>query len=482
MRRGILIWVIAAAFVLVAGITTLALWPEGETEQDIPYTPPTGADTGDLVRAIHYEVDSVDMIPREGTPYTLKLDHENPDYTDITLVTEDALFPGMNAIMYAIYSNATAMIHLPRVAENADDGQLALYGLDTPVLTWRVNYLDGTSMEFALGLRLATGSGSYVRSTDSREVYILNDAAAAFLTMRAEDIYDILFFPYPASGEYETWDLIDHLILERPGDELIELKRRDDEEWFSSPLGISRYRFLQPFEGECSDSILKSVVLEPITNIFPDRVISVKPADLSVYGLDSPVRLTVSAPDWEGTLLIGKRDHELRGQYVMIEGHDAVLLDPYGNYGFLDIDPAQLRTQMTWVHHIDTVSSVVFELDGSVRTLVMEHPAADSEEKLNGYLDGKELGETNTRRLYGGAMSVPSSGGSGESVPDEPPVYRLTMHFLNGGSQKLEFYRISESQYLMVLDGVSLHVYTTRLQIQLNLLDRLEILDAGGDL
>jgi len=475
--------IIAAAVALTAGITLLAVWPESDAEPTPTPEPPVIRDIGTLIQVSHTEVDSVEMMPREGTPFTLKLDHTDPDNTDLILVSEDAVFPGMQVVMLAMYSHATSMMHLTRIAEEADDEQLSLFGMDTPLLVWRVNLLDGTSMEFSLGLRLATGSGFYVRASDSRDIYVLGDEAVSFLSMKIEDIYDIFFFPYPPSGnEYETWDLIEFLLLERPWDETIELRRRDDEEWFNSPLGISRYHLMQPFESECSDTVVKNVILEPITNIIPEHIVAIRPADLSVYGLDSPARLTISTYGWEGTLLIGNPSSEFRGWYVMIEGHDAVLIDPHGDYSFLGLDAAQLRTQLTWVYHIDTVDSVVFELDGVTRILQIDHPASGSDDKLNGWLDDKELGESNTRRLFASAMSIPSSGDTDEPVPDQPPAYSITMSLTNKRQEKLDFYSINDSQFLMVLNNTTLGVYTTRLQIQINLLDRFEILDSGEDL
>jgi len=483
MRRGTVIAVISAAFVLIAGILLLTLLPEKDEEPESPPAQQPGRETGSLIQVTYLDVDSVVMMPRGKAQYTLQVDHSDPENRDIKLVAEDAIFPGMPFVIYTIYSNPTSLLHLTRVAEDADDGQLALYGLDDPVLLWQINMLDGTSEEFALGLRLAAGSGNYIRNTDSRDVYILNDAAVSFLLMDINNIYDIFFFPYPPSGEeYETWDLIEYLLLERPGGETIELSRRDDEEWFNSPPGVSRYRLLQPFTSECNDTTVKSTILEPVTGLIPEQVISVKPDDLSPYGLDSPVRLTVSAPGWEGTLLIGNRDNAARGQYIMIEGHDAVLFDPHGNYGFVNLEPAQLRSQMTWLHYIDTVSSVTFELEGVTRVLNIDHPAPGSDDKLNGRLDGTEIGESNTRRLYASLLGISASGSTGEPVPGGTPAYRFTMNFTDGKSRTLELFIISDSQFLMVLDGESLGLYTTRLQLQVSLLSKFETLDSGGNL
>jgi len=485
MRRPVVIAVISAALLLIAGIIMITLFPENEANPETTPspTPAIVREFGDLIDVLHTDVDSVIMIPGGRTPYTLQLDHTHPEYWDIELVADDAIFPGMQTIMYAVFSYATSMTRLMRVAEDADNEQLALFGFDDPVLIWKVNLLDGSSKEFELGLRLFDGSGNYVRSTDSRDVYILDNEAVLFLTLEIEDLYDIFFFPYPPSDEENyTWELIGHFLLEKPDGTVIEVVRRTDEEWFDMPYGFSRFRLLEPFEGEGSAHVIQSILMEPVTHITPETVVAVRPADLSLYGLDTPARLTVSTAEWEGTLLIGNRNPELRGQYIMIEGFDAVLFDPHGTYGFLDMDPQQLRTQLTWVHHIEDVSSVVFELDGITRMLRIEHPAPGSDDTLKGWLDDIELNETNTRRLFASAMRIMSTGDSTEPVPDFSPVYRITMHFNFGGSQTLALYNIGESHYLMVLNNESLGVYTTRLQIQTNLLSRFEILDDGGDL
>jgi len=483
MRRRNVVLIIIAAVLLIAGILILTFLPEPEPESDVYVPPPPEAGFGNLIFASHLNTESVLMMPLNGGSYTLQIDRAETEYLKFDLIADNVIFPGMQPVMYTIFSQAITLLHLPLVTEDADDDQLALYGLDAPILTWRVNFSDGASEEFALGLRLAVGSGFYIRNAESRDVYVLDIDAAGLLLMNIEDIYDIFFFPYPPSGDqYETWDLIDYLLLERPGDETIEMRRRGFEEWYDSPFGVTRYHISQPFNGDGSEEIIKSIIMEPVTNLIPERIVAIGTTNLAFYGLDTPARLTVSTEGWEGTLLIGDHSYEYRGRYIMIEGYDAVLLDPHGNYGFLDLDPAQLRSQMTWIHHIDHVSSVEFDLGGITRTLYIDHPDPGSDDKLNGRLDDIEIGETNTRRLYASAMNISVSGGSEEPIPDESPVYRFTMNFINGEKQVLNFYRISDSEFLMVLNNESLNVYTTRLQLQIGLLNKFDILDAGGEL
>jgi len=483
MRRKTVIFIIAGAAFLISGILLLILIPQTEHEPDEIVPPLQDSEPGTLILSTYLDTDSVDMMPLNGKSYSLQIDRTETEYLKFDLISEDTIFLGMQQIMYTIFSQAITLVHLQPITENANDDQLALYGFNDPVLTWRVNFSNGTSAEFALGSRLAAGTGNYVRNTADRDVFVLDSAAVNILLIDVEYIFDIFFFPFPPSDErYETWSMIDYLRLERPGEATIEMIRRSLDEWLDLPVGHTRYRISQPFTAEGNEQVIRNILMEPVTHITPERILEVKAPDLSIYGLDKPSRLTISAEGWKGTLLIGNRSTEHRGRYVMIEGNDAVLLDPHGDYSFLELDPAQLRTQLTWMHNIDTVSSVVFELEGVIRTLNIDHPASTAGGNLNGRLDDKEIGETNTRRLFASAMSVPSSGGTDTPIPNKTPDYRMTMNFIAGGSQTMEFYGINESEYLMVLDGISLEVFTTRLQIQINLLEKFDILDADEDL
>jgi hypothetical protein len=185
---------------------------------------------------------------------------------------------------------------------------------------------------------------------------------------------------------------------------------------------------------------------------------------------------------WSGTLLIGDRNAERGGRYVMIEGYDAVLFDTQGDYSFLNVRLSQLRSRLIWLHSIDNVSSVRYDLDGVTRTLRISHPEND-DETIQGWLDDVELNVTNTRRLYVGSLMINQDGETSEPIPtDILPQYRITMNFIDGGSEMLELFQISESQFLITHNGISTGFFMTRMALQQGLLDRFDIIDAGGEI
>jgi len=475
-RKKLIIY-IAVVLVFAGGITAITFWPEAE---DLSPSPSPSASTGptELIAESTDDITKVSYMPREGVPYAIRYDSDEDEYT---LDAEGVVFPGRQSDMRSMFSYSIRLTYLTNVTEDATDFQLGAFGLDDPVMVWRVDKKDGTSVELMIGARQAAGIGSYARKVGSREVFLLNSTQSGFLTKSMEDFYDMTFFPYPASTEdNQTWYAISYCLIENNGD-TIEINKRSDDEFAELPMGSSIYYLTQPVACETNEYTLQKNMLEPITNIRPTRVIEAFPADLSPYGLDDPVKLTLACEDeWEGILYIGAHDEEQGGRYVMIDGYDAVLLDIYGDYSFLNVKYDYLRASLVWLYSIKTVDSITYELEGVTRILQYEHD--DEEETLQAWLDGLELTESNGRRLYTGTLSVTQAGKVDMDIPAGDPDFRITIHFRDGGSDVMELYQINEAQYLIVHGGVNEGLVINRITLRQNLLNRFDALDRGEDL
>jgi hypothetical protein len=231
---------------------------------------------------------------------------------------------------------------------------------------------------------------------------------------------------------------------------------------------------------EASDTEVERHILEPI-NIIPNSVEAVHPDDLSPYGLDSPVRLTVTDEEgWSGTLLIGRYDPEREGMYVMIEGIDAVLFHDTAEYSFLRVGYSQLRSSILWLRHINTVYSITYELEDVTRVLRIEHGEGNF---LRGWLDGEEILEDNARRLFSATQLLTHDGGTDAEIPQgAEPAYRFTYELTDGETDTMELYSINDTQYLVVRNGENQEVFITRMTLRHILLSRFELLDRGEDL
>jgi len=478
MRRSTIIALSILIVVLAAGITVLSLWPQAEPEPEEP--PPAVSDTAtELIRVPVDEVAGVLFSPSQSAPYTLRFD---PESGEIALDTAEAVFPGIQSMMSSVFGSATTLANLNLVTEEADDGQLALFGLDDPVMTWRVDRTDGTSETLMVGAMQAAGQGRYARSENSREVFLLSARQSTLLTCELEDLYDISFFPVELFPDAETIIYsIEHILLETDQN-VFELRKRSDEEMAELSLGVSQFQMLQPLVCEGNDYQIQNVLLGSAALIMPESVEAIHPEDLSIFGLDAPDKLTLKSADWSRTLLIGKRDAERGGRYIMIDGFDAVLFDPNGDYSFLGVVTSKLRSSIIWIHNIVDVASVTFELDGVKRVLKFEHFEDGDKQSLRAWLDDKELSETNARRLYVTALTIMQTGETDASIPGSSPHYRITMHFIAGGNEKVELFQINDSQFLIVHNGLSTGFFITRMSLQQNMLNKFDMLDRGEDL
>jgi len=481
MKRPALIVCITAIVLLCAAIVVMFLLPEGQPEPEPTHTPPvSSATTGELINKAQDDVDSISFTPKEGFDYSISF---NQTSNEFTLDSASAVFPGQQLALHTVFHHAITLSGLTKVAEDADDSQLAVFGFNEPTMGIMLKLTDGSSVMLELGAVQAAGQGRYAREQNSREVFLLSELQSFLLTMDMENLYDLSFFPAREFPDIiEAVSSINNILIETK-DEVIELHRRTAAEIDNAAFGSSEFRILRPSAAEGNDSEIRSVVLESVVLIRPDSIESLRPADLSVYGLDAPVRLTVSMDNWSGTLLIGGRSADSGGRYVMIDGYDAVLLDAFGDYSFINASYSQLRTPMMWMYNITDVASVTFVLDGVTRVLSFEHSLED--ESLQGWLDDKELSETNARRLFMAALLINQNGETDAIIPENAvPDYtvRIFKGDIRGPDGTLELYSINDSQYLIVLNGENTGLFTTRMALQQQVLNRFEIIDAGGDI
>jgi len=480
MKRSTIIICIIALMLLSAGIAALVLWPEPEPEPEpVIHAPAETEIRADLVNEAREDIAGVYFTPPEGMSFAVRYDTHTQEYS---LDGVDVVFPGRQFTMSNIFTNVSRLINLLVVTERADDSQLDMFGLLTPAMIVRIERVNGSTIDIDVGNMPAAGQGRYARIHNSREVFILTDTQSQILTLNVEDVYDLTFFPlFEFEDGHEAMLAVRHLLIDT-GTTVFELRQRTGEELDDADIGESMFHFLQPAAAEANDNLIQSAILENILQLTPGIIESVRPEDLSVYGLDEPAKVTISTEDWSGTLLIGERDAQQGGRYVMIEGHDAVLLDTDGDYSFLNLNFSQLRSGLIWIHNIVDVESVIFKLEDSTRVLRFEHNPAD--ESLLAWLDDEEISDSNGRRLFVAALMLSQSGETNEPIPtDTPPLYSVTMNFTDGSSSDtLELYQLSESQFLIVHSGASTALFITRMSIQQNLLSRFEILDAGGDL
>jgi hypothetical protein len=468
-RSRILILSLAALGVL--GIIVLVFSFAGGEPAPSP-TPPRIIDNEERFSLMSYVIADINSVvfSRAGSSYTIT----PSSIGELSMTASRAVFPFQQNEVLSLFRSATWIMRLRRVAENADDATIAEFGLAEPFMTWRITHNNGDVIEVALSDQLLA---RYIRIVGERDIYILGDEQADILSRPIEDIYDLSFLPYyiePATEDEPTWGFFLSAAITSE-ERTIEIRRRREE--FSSG-----YQMYLPVETNLNDNTALNGFFIPITTINPTEIVEIHPSDLSKYGLDNPFRLELTDEiGWSGTLLIGKRDELDEGQYVMIEGANAVLLDRTGNYVFTETPYFRLRINIVWVFDINLVKSVDYHLENNVvRRLTFTH--GDTNQDMRAWFDDKELSEHDARNIYSSVLSVMMDGETSADIPDKPPEYKFVITLLDGEVHTLELFALNERQYLMVLNGVNQQLITFRTTLVSNLLSKIDMLDQGIEL
>jgi hypothetical protein len=462
--------IISLAALVALGIVIAVLSFTGGDTAPSPTPPPIIDDEErfDLLRINIYDVRNVSF-SREGASYTITSSGEA-----LTLAASRALFPFNDSEVFSLFRSATWIPQVRRVAENADDDTIAEFGLADPLITWRITLNDGSVVEAALSDRLLA---RYIRIIGERDIYILSDLQADRLSRPIEELYDLSFLPHyieTATEEDPTWGWFMRAAV-TTSERTIEIRRRGER-------FASGYRMFEPVETILNERTAIDSFLEPLTTINPTELIEISPSDLSKYGLDSPVRLELADEvGWSGTLLIGNRNEQDDGRYVMIEGANAVLLDRTGNYVFAETPYFRLRLNLIWVHDINDVRHVDYHLDDNVvRRLEFTH--GDSNQDMRAQLDGRELTDHDARQIYSSVLSIIMDGETTAGIPNRTADYKFVITLLDGEAHTLELFALNERQYLIVLNDINQQLITFRTTLINNLLSKFELLDQGIEL
>jgi len=469
-RTRIIIISLVALGVLGIIVTALSL-----TGGDVPPTPTPLpiVDNEERFNLLRYTASQIKNVTfsRDGSSYTIARD---PDDGLLTMTASRALFPFQYAEVSSLLNSAIWIMQLRRVAENADDETLDEFGLADPLVTWRITLNDGNVIQVALSDRLLA---RYIHIVGERDIYILSDSHADRLSRPIEELYDLSFLPHYIDITTEddpTWGWFTRAAVSTP-ERTIEIRRRGER-------FASGYQMYLPVETLLNENTVTSGFLAPLTTINPTELVEANPSDLSKYGLDNPVRLELADEmGWSGTLLIGNRNEIDEGQYVMIEGANAVLLDKTGNYVFTETPYFRLRINLLWVYDINDVRSVDYHLDNNVvRRLEFTH--GETNQDMRAWMDGTELTDHDARNIYSSVLAIIMDGETTADIPNKPPDYKFVITLLDGEAHTLELFALNERQYLMVLNGINQQLITLRTTLVNALLSKFDLLDQGIEL
>lgn len=489
MSKGLKQILIVGIIVVVFGLGVIALayiFPDpNRSDPDVSASPTTSAGpVYYIIQEDGNDLSSIENIYPDGTTMLIEYNRDSEGKLTYAVTPDSEFFAYDTSKFRSMMFTLTSLTGIQKIEEDPED--LSLYGLDQPQFTMKLSFNSGKKITLSVGDATPVDANFYVMTDDTNTVYTVGNYLGNLIMRNELQFRDIDVFPtYTEEDIYTNIDWV--RMTQRDGTE-IEIVL-DTELSMEGNTTSSAYVLLSPIVSSCNDENVKVNVLDVVATLTYNGVLlDITRDDLAAYGFDNPARLEMK--DVAGNkidITIGTVGSSYvyaayTSQYeaCLNEGVHLTLLS-YASPAFtwLDINYMTLMNRTVWIESIHDIEAIDYDMNGDQYHLELREFDDVTNSGVDvvrtvGTLNGKELSEDNTKRLYGRTLNLRQIDEIPESVVLEEAEYTITLHLRNGGTRTLEMVRINERQYACVVDGnARFYVYTSNINNLLNAFERL---------
>ena len=475
-----------AAVVVLVLVFVLMKYVFPEKEIIIEETPaPTEAPINYLVHRSGDDVSGITFHYEDGEEFVIHAERQENGSYQFTASPDDSFF-GYNAsrfrsMMYTISSiTATSIIE-----ENPKD--LSDYGLDDPQFSLTISFTDGSSTTVFVGNQTPILNNYYANTDHDDTVYTIGGYLTGLMTRHPHEYLAVDSFP--TYEESEIYENLVHFILTRRDGVKIEVVL-DKDLSMEGNITSSAYMMLQPFVSPCTAEpiedlldVLGTLSMEQIAGNITSR------DELRDYGFDHPARLFLEdafGNSLELVIGIARDDKAIAAiarQYdaFMAGEVDYLTILEYKetDFDWIDLNYMNLQIRTPWVISIHNVDAVIYDFDGDVYEMLLyeyDDVTGSGVEVVRtcSHLNGKDVGETNTKRIYSRTLNFRQvSSVSPDTTYEESFSTSITIRLKDGTERFMSFHKINDRQYACKLDGnVEYYVYASNLTTLQTALER----------
>ncbi len=470
--------ILAASAVLVVLVLAFVLlkyvFPEKEVLPE-PSPSPSEAPSYYLFRRSASEVSGFTCFYEDGSQFEVDLLQENGEER-FAVSPEDTFFGYSDSRLRSLLYTVSSVMATSLIEEDPKD--LADYGLDEPQFTLTVRFTDGDSVTVSLGNQTPVQNYYYAVSDRENTVYTIGGYLTGLMTRKPYEYRDVDTFPSYKEKE-DIYTSIDHFRLTQRDGTPIEIFL-DKDFSMEGNIASSNYMMTQPLVSPCTADTVEALLDVLATNTMEAILGDITKDQLAEYGLDRPARLYLE--DILGNkleLVIGSVNEgrcvaAIARQYeALLAGEtDYLTLISYTeeNFDWLTLNYMSLQIRTPWIVGIRDAASVTYDFDGDVYEMELyEYDDVTGSGlpvvRTCSHINGKDINETNTKRIYNRTLNFRQVGSLPEGAEYEESYSNSIIIRLKDGSQRvMTFHRMNERQYACALDGtVEYYIYAGNL-------------------
>jgi len=483
--KPILIGVIVIVVLALLLVAFMVIFPEKEDEVIVESTTPVSEEP-------------VRYVIKENGDSLVRLKAIRPDGESLTVdyirdengkltydITPKAKFFDYNTSKFrSMMFTLSSLTAVAFVEENPED--LSIYGLDDPQYQVELTFNDGRVINLYVGDNTPVDYYYYAMTDTENVVYTIGNYLTT-LIMRTELEYrDIKTFP-----QYTEEDIYTNITWIRLTNEKGVTTEITLDEDFSieGNKASSTYMMLSPVISSCNDDLVQEKLLDVAATLtYGDILCDITAEQFAEYGLDNIRRFEMK--DTSGNsmdLVIGGA----AGNYtyaVMGEQYDAfmngevdeVTILTYASEAFecIKVDYDTLVNRAIWIQDIHSIESIEYNMAGEKYEMILseyDDVTGSGVEVVRtvGKLNGKDVNEDNTKRIYTRTLNMRQVGELDRSIELGEAEYTITLNLRDGSSRLLEMIPLNERQYACRVDGkAEFYIYKKNIQTLITALDR----------
>jgi len=484
--KPILISVIVIAVVALLLVVFLVIFPEPEPVVEEVSATPTVEPATYIIKEDGDSLVQIKAYYDDGETLTVKYDRDEEG--DIQYVVEPAakFFDYNTSKFRSMMFTLTSLTAIEVIAEKTDD--LAQFGLEDPMFRMEMTFDDGRVINLYIGDTAAVDYYYYAKTDESDRVYTIGNYLTGLISRSELEYRDIPSFPQYT--EDDIYSNINWFRLTQKDGTVVEVTL-DSEFNIEGNKASSLYMMLSPVLSSCTDELVQEKVLDiAATLTYADVVGDITADQLKEYGFDKATRFELG--DVEGNridLVVGGAASAGQSFVAMGEQYDAfmngqtdeLMVLRYSSEAFscIEVEYTTLLNRAIWIQDIHSVGAIVYDMAGEVYTLEMEEyddvtGSGVDVVRTVGTLNGKEVTETNTKRLFSRTLNLREVGELDRSIELGEPEYTITLKLRDGGSRTLEMIKLNERQYACRVDGkAEFYIYKSNIQTLMTAITRI---------
>jgi len=476
---------IAAGAVLVIALALVIMkfvFPEKEvipTEAPSPTPEPVYY----LVKHSGNEVSRITCDYMDGTTFDIRISQEDGKNV-YTVFPEDDFFGYNTSRLHSMMFTVSSVTATSKIEE--DPERLSDYGLDEPRFTLTVSFTDGSATRILVGNETPVRNYYYAITDQDNTVYTIGNYLTTLFSRKPYEYRAVDSFP-----TYTDNDIFDNIVrfgyARRDGvfTEIVLDKDLNMEGNITS----SAYMMVKPLVSPCTsdtvEDLLKNLATLTQETILGDITVD----DLHTYGLDKPARLYLENPFGTSLeIVVGTVNNQscyaaIAREYEALLSGDVETLTLIGynmeNFDWLDLNYMSLQIRTPWIISIHDVDTVIYDFGGEVYEMKLyEYDDVTGSGiqvvRTCSYLNGKDVGETNTKRIYSRTLNFRQVSAMRDDITYDPDYANtITIILQDGTKRTMNFHKINERQYACELDGtVEYYIYASNISTLRTALER----------